>query len=133
MNKNSGFTLVELLAVITVLGLLLTIAIPRIGNIIDDSKRNSFLGEAQAVYRTAKMKALDLANEGSGGIIDSKGSTKLDMKGNKLDYCVIVDETATITSITVSNGTYIVSGDSNFMALDVTSVTNGNMNSFVCE
>ena len=133
MNKNSGFTLVELLAVITVLGLLLTIAIPRIGNIIDDSKRNSFLGEAQAVYRTAKMKALDLANEGSGGIIDSKGSTKLDMKGNKLDYCVIVDETATITSITVSNGTYIVSGDSNFMSLDVTSVTNGNMNSFVCE
>lgn len=133
MNKNSGFTLVELLAVITVLGLLLTIAIPRIGNIIDDSKRNSFLGEAQAVYRTAKMKALDLANDGSGGIIDSKGSTKLDMKGNKLDYCVIVDETATITSITVSNGTYIVSGNSNFMSLDVTSVTNGNMNSFVCE
>ena len=131
--KNKGFTLVELLAVITVLGLLLTIAIPRIGNIIDDSKRNSFLGEAQAVYRAAKMKALDLANEGAGGIIDSKGSTKLDMKGNKLDYCVIVDETATITRITVSNGTYVVSGDSNFMSLDVTSVTNGNMNSFVCE
>ena len=47
MNKNSGFTLVELLAVITVLGLLLTIAIPRIGNIIDDSKRNSFFKEPQ--------------------------------------------------------------------------------------
>lgn len=133
MNKNSGFTLVELLAVITILGLLLTIAVPKMNNVMNESKRNSFLGEAQAVYRTAKMKALDLANEGNGGVIDSKGSTKLDMKGNKLDYCVIVDETATITSITVSNGTYIVSGDSNFMSLDVTSVTNGNMNSFVCE
>lgn len=133
MNKNSGFTLVELLAVIVVLGLLLTLAVPKIKKVMNESKRKAFLGEAQAVYRTAKMKALDLANEGNGGVIDSKGLTKLDMKGNKLDYCVIVDETATITSITVSNGTYIVSGDSNFMSLDVTSVTNGNMNSFVCE
>ena len=133
MNKNSGFTLVELLAVIVVLGLLLTLAVPKIKKVMNESKRKAFLGEAQAVYRTAKMKALDLANEGNGGVIDSKGLTKLDMKGNKLDYCVIVDETATITSITVSNGTYIVSGDSNFISLDVTSVTNGNMNSFVCE
>lgn len=131
--NNKGLTLVELLAVITILGLLLTIAVPKMNNVMNESKRNSFLGEAQAVYRTAKMKALDLANEGSGGIIDSKGSTKLDMKGNKLDYCIIVDGNGTITSITVSNGTYIVSGDSNFMSLDVTSVTSGNMNSFVCE
>ena len=58
--------------------------------------------------------------------------TFINDKDNR-DYCVIVDETATITSITVSNGTYIVSGDSNFMSLDVTSVTSGNMNSFVCE
>lgn len=133
MNKNSGFTLVELLAVIIVLGLLLALSVPKIKKVMNESKRKAFLGEAQAVYRTAKLKALDLANEGNGGVIDSKGLTKLDMKGNKLDYCVIVDETATITSITVSNGTYIVSGDSNFMSLDATSVTSGNMNSFVCE
>lgn len=132
MNKR-GFTLVELLAVITVLGLLLIIAVPKVNSIINDSKKKTFLGEAQAVYRTAKMKALDLANEGDGGIIDSKGSIKLDMKGNKLDYCVIVDETATITRITVSNGTYIIDGDSDFMSLDITSVTLGNMDSFVCE
>ena len=133
MNKNSGFTLVELLVVIVVLGLLLALSVPKIKKVMNESKRKAFLGEAQAVYRTAKLKALDLANEGNGGVIDSKGLTKLDMKGNKLDYCVIVDETATITSITVSNGTYIVSGDSNFMSLDATSVTSGNMNSFVCE
>lgn len=132
MNKR-GFTLVELLAVITVLGLLLILAVPKVNSIINDSKKKTFLGEAQAVYRTAKMKALDLANEGEGGIIDSKGSIKLDMKGNKLDYCVIVDETATITRITVSNGTYIIDGDSDFMSLDITSVTLGNMDSFVCE
>ena len=127
MNKNSGFTLVEILAVIVVLGLLLILAVSKMQSIIGDSKKKTFLGEAQAVYRTAKIKALDLANEGSGGVIYSKGLTKLDMNGNKLDYCVIVDETATITSITVSNGTYIVSGDSNFMSLDATSVTNGNI------
>ena len=133
MNKNRGFTLVELLAVIVVLGLLLTLAVPKIQSIIGDSKKKTFLGEAQAVYRTAKMKALDLANEGAGGVIDSKGSTKLDLKGNKLDYCVIVDEMGDITRITVSNGTYFIEGDSNFMALNESSITNGNMNSFVCE
>lgn len=131
--KNKGFTLVELLATIVVLGVLLTLAVPKMNSIINNSKKSTFLGEAQSVYRTAKMKALDLANEGAGGVIDSKGSTKLDLKGNKLDYCIMVDEMGDITSITVSNGTYIVSGDSNFMSLDETSVTNGNMNSFVCE
>lgn len=133
MNKNSGFTLVELLAVITVLGLLLTLAVPKMNGIINNSKKSTFLGEAQSVYRTAKIKALDLANEGAGGVIDSKGSTKLDLKGNKLDYCVIVDEMGDITRITVSNGTYFIEGDSNFMALNESSVTSGNMNSFVCE
>lgn len=131
--KNKGLTLVELLAVIAVLSLLMILATPKMNGIINNSKKSTFLGEAQSVYRTAKMKALDLANEGAGGVIDSKGSTRLDLKGNKLDYCVIVDEMGEITSITVSNGTYIVSGDSNFMSLDETSVTNGNMNSFVCE
>ena len=130
---NRGFTLVELIAVITILGLLLILAVPKVNSIIDDSKKKTFLGEAQSVYRGAKMMALDLANEGTLGIINSKGSIKLDMKGNKLDYCVIVDEMGNITNITVSNGTYIVVGDNNFMSLDVTSVTSGNMNSFVCE
>lgn len=43
MKKNKkGFTLVELLAVIVILGVLLMIAVPAIQNVINKSRRNSF-------------------------------------------------------------------------------------------
>ncbi len=42
MLKNKGLTLVELLAAIVILGIILTIAIPRIGNIIENSKQASY-------------------------------------------------------------------------------------------
>jgi type IV pilus assembly protein PilA len=38
MKKNKGFTLVELLAVIVILAIILAIAIPGIGLIINNSK-----------------------------------------------------------------------------------------------
>lgn len=42
MNKK-GFTLVELLGVIVILGIVLTIAIPAVSNYIDKSKREGFV------------------------------------------------------------------------------------------
>lgn len=131
--NNKGLTLAELLAVIVVLGLLLLIAVPIIQDVVDDTKKSAFLGEAQSVYRAALIRAIDLANTGDGGIISSEDSTKLDMDGNELDYCVIVNSDAEITFIKVSNGTYLIEGDSNFMSLDSSNVTLGNMNNFTCE
>lgn len=128
--NNKGLTLVELLAVIVIIALLLTIAVPKIGDVIETSKKNTFLGEAQGVYRAVKVKALDI---GESAVINSKGSIKLDMNGNDLDYCIILNSDTSISSITVSNGKYIIEGDNDFMTLDVSSVREGNMNSFVCE
>lgn len=128
--NNKGLTLVELLAVIVIIALLLTIAVPKIGDIMETSKKNTFLGEAQGVYRAVKVKALDI---GESAVINSKGSIKLDMNGNDLDYCIILNSDTSISSITVSNGKYIIEGDNDFMTLDVSSVREGNMNSFVCE
>ena len=42
MNKK-GFTLVELLAVIVILGILLTISIPAASNYINSTRRESFV------------------------------------------------------------------------------------------
>lgn len=128
--NNKGLTLVELLAVIAIIALLLTIAMPKIGDVIETSRKNTFLGEAQGVYRIVKIKALDI---GGSAVIYSKGSIKLDMDGNDLDYCIILDSDTSISSITVSNGKYIIEGDNDFMTLDVSSVREGNMDSFVCE
>ena len=60
MKKEKGFTLVETLAVIIILGILLIITIPAVSKYIIDSKKASYAASAQAYIETAK------ANYGDG-------------------------------------------------------------------
>ena len=53
-TNNKGFTLVELLAVIVVLGIVLTIAVPGVTKLINKSKKNSFESSAQGLIQSAK-------------------------------------------------------------------------------
>lgn len=56
MNKlnKKGFTLVELLAVIVILGVIMLIAIPSIGTIISNSRQNSFISSGKMYISTAQ-------------------------------------------------------------------------------
>jgi len=47
VKNNKGFTLVELLAVIVILGVISTVAIPSVNNYINGSKDDSFVYEAK--------------------------------------------------------------------------------------
>jgi len=51
--KKNAFTLIELLAVIIILGLIALLIIPRIRNTIDDAKKNSNEVSVNALSRTA--------------------------------------------------------------------------------
>lgn len=53
LNKK-GFTLVELLAVIVILGVIMLIAIPSVGTIIKNSKENSFASSGNMYISTAQ-------------------------------------------------------------------------------
>ena len=56
---KKGFTLVELLAAIVILSIILIIAIPKITDVITDSKKDSFLSSAKAILRDLDYKNLE--------------------------------------------------------------------------
>ena len=113
MNKH-GFTLVELLAVITLVAILSGIAIPNIISSVNNSKKNTFLLDAKrmvskAEYLIAVKKAdrdaavvgkiytlSDLNEKGEfsldadGGSFDSSSFVKVTRNGNEYQYCICV-------------------------------------------
>ena len=55
-KKRNAFTLIELLAVIVILAVILVIAIPRILDVIEESKKDSFKNSAQLIADSAEKK-----------------------------------------------------------------------------
>jgi len=59
MKKNNGFTLVELLAVIVILGLLALITIPTITNVMSKQKENLFYDQLSELIKASQNWATD--------------------------------------------------------------------------
>ena len=57
MKKNKGFTLIELLAVIVILGVLLAIAIPKVSQYINGSRKKSFVDAGQLFINSVREDA----------------------------------------------------------------------------
>jgi len=52
--KNKGFTMIELLTVIAILGIVLLITIPVINNVIEDSKQKAFKANVELISKAAE-------------------------------------------------------------------------------
>ena len=77
--KKKAFTLVELLAVIVILGIILTIAIPSVSKTIKNSKKES-------IETTAKMLAKTAEDYYSYNLVNYNTVDKVDLTNDELDY-----------------------------------------------
>ena len=63
MEKNKGFTLVELLAVIVILAIVSLIAVPSVNGLLRKSRTNMFCKKVESIEAAAKYYAQDYADK----------------------------------------------------------------------
>ena len=105
MKKKNAFTLIELLAVIVILAVILVIAIPRILNVIEESKKDSIKSSARMIINSAEKKNMIDKVNGSTEEVTCDNSVKL----SKEDYesCKItIDEEGKATINLVGKGKF---------------------------
>ena len=73
MNKKKGFTLVEILAVVIILGIISVIVYPVLNKILKDNRKKAFEASLNAVVRAAELYKTD--NNNTLGIIDYDDGT----------------------------------------------------------
>ena len=114
MKNSKGFTLVELLAVIAILGFLAILVLPNVLASLKEAKKNAFVTEAKTVftestntyteYRTEGNRVSLISNVESGGTVLSLSSEK------NLKYTIKLDKNGDITSYKIYNDDFCVVG-----------------------
>ncbi len=111
LKDQKGMTLIELLAVIVIIAIIAAIAIPAISNLIQNSREDALVADAQNVLSAA---ALYFAEKDDQTTVEEGGlDDYLETEGNITDYTVTNGTTLTITftgdagkeEYTVSNAT----------------------------
>lgn len=94
MKNNKGFTLVETIAVIIILGVVLSIAVPSITNVVKSTNKNRMISDA----KTFASKAKEMYESDTIGIgINNKSLKEITELGKSpfgKEYCV---ENSTVT------------------------------------
>lgn len=104
LKNNKGLTLVELLAVIVILGIVVAIAVPSIGNVIENSKGKADNATIELVKDAATRWSINEQAEGNAGTATNSLMTVLTNSGflAKVPSAFQTDKNITITSFSVT-------------------------------
>jgi type IV pilus assembly protein PilA len=109
MKKEKGFTLVEILAVVIIIGILTLVTIPTIDSMIEKNRQKLYSSQINTIKSSLKMwadqNALYLPKTGEDPLILNLGILKLtgfidkDVKNPKTDACFPNDMLITVTPV----------------------------------
>ena len=114
LKDQRGLTLVELLAVIVILGIIAAIAVPSIGGIINKSREDAIKADALQILNAAKMHVTENG-------IPTDALEKDDLETDYLDEVTTFDS----YSVTVSGNTYSLTanGEKDGVGISFTNAT----------
>lgn len=126
LKERKGFSLVELLAVIILLGIIALVIVPSVMTTIDSSKKESFersvVGLITAATNYTGENDFEDWPEAGLTIDDIQTNKMFDAKNiEKFDSGTLYNNNGTITVKNVTDGTYCANGKKNSLT-----ITNGN-------
>ena len=104
MNKK-GFTLMEIIVVIALLGAIMLLVVPNITKNFKDSKKRLFYDNVVSLYTSAGRSFLLLDNPSNKTFSNSGNTLDVDVSED-ITYKIVVNSYGEVTSMYVTNGTY---------------------------